>query len=497
MTSISNSSSIKTDNEQQNYNFALVVLTSLFFMWGFMTCLNDILIPHLKSIFTLNYTEVMLIQFCFFTAYAIISLPSGILVERVGYKTGIVIGLVVAGIGCLLFYPAAGYQSYIMFLVALFVLASGITLLQVAANPYVAILGKPEGAASRLNLTQALNSLGTTIAPYFGSLLILSIAVKTVEELSVMKPEEVSAYRLAEASAVQVPYLGLAAALFIIAAVFAVVKLPKIEAADISASGDDGKNYHDLHKNAWGYRHLVLGAIGIFVYVGAEVSIGSFLVNYISQPFIMGISVAEAAKYVALYWGGAMVGRFFGSILLSDSGNSTKKNIYVGLVFILAVVLASIVTKEYQNLSSFSISGFGKTLTFVLLVIVNFIAINLGKSKPGKTLSVLALCASILVIISMFTFGQVAMWSILAVGLFNSIMFPTIFTLAIDGLGRHTGQASGILCTAIVGGALLPVIQGFFADNIGIHHAFFIPVLCYIYIAYYGMKGHIPSYKTV
>ena len=191
------------------------------------------------------------------------------------------------------------------------------------------------------------------------------------------------------------------------------------------------------------------------------------------------------------YW------EYSGSSLLSDTGNSKRKNIYIGLVFVLALVLAAVVTKEYQNLSSFSISGFNKTLTFVLLVVVNFFAINLGKSKPGKTLAVLALCASILVIISMLTFGQFAMWSILAVGLFNSIMFPTIFTLAIDGLGKHTGQASGILCTAIVGGALLPVIQGFFADNIGIHHAFFIPVLCYIYIAYYGMKGHIPSYKTV
>ncbi len=489
-------SNVKTSNGQNNYSFALTVLTSLFFMWGFITCLNDILIPHLKSVFTLNYTQVMLIQFSFFTAYDIISLPSGILVEKVGYKTGIVIGLITAGIGCLLFYPAAGYQSYVMFLVALFILASGITLLQVAANPYVAILGKPETASSRLNLTQAFNSLGTTIAPYFGSLIILSLAVKTVEELKMMKTEDITAYKLDEASAVQVPYLGLAAALFVIAALFAVIKLPKIEASEISASGDGGKNYHDMHDSAWGYRHLVLGAIGIFVYVGGEVSIGSFLVNYISQPFILGVKEAEAAKYVALYWGGAMVGRFFGSILLSDMSKSKKKNIFIGLIFLLAVVLASIISKEYQNLASFSIGGFNKTLTFVLFVVINFVAFNLGKAKPGRTLAILALCAAVLVVISMITFGHVAMWTILAVGLFNSIMFPTIFTLAIDGLGKHTGQASGILCTAIVGGAIIPVVQGFFADNIGIHHAFFLPVLCYIYIAYYGWKGHIPSYKT-
>lgn len=424
---------LKSGNNSQSYSFALSVLTTLFFMWGFITCLNDILIPHLKAVFTLNYTQVMLIQFSFFTAYAVVSIPSGLLVEKLGYKNGIVIGLVTAGIGCLLFYPAAGYQSYIMFLVALFVLASGITLLQVAANPYVAILGKPETASSRLNLTQAFNSLGTTIAPLFGSLLILSMAVKTAEELKVMTDTDLTVYKLAQAGAVQVPYLGLAAALFIIAAMFAIIKLPKIEAAEISASGGEGQNFHDIHESAWKYKHLVLGAIGIFVYVGGEVSIGSFLVNYFGQPEIAGLKEADAGRFVSFYWGGAMIGRFLGSYLT----RKVKPNLYL--------------------------------------------AVNAG-------------VAAFLVIISMMTFGQVAMWSILAVGLFNSIMFPTIFTLAIDGLGKHTGQGSGILCTAIVGGALIPVLQGFFADNIGIHHAFFIPVLCYIYIVFYGLKGYKPTF---
>jgi len=428
-------SNVKAVNNGQNYNFALTVLTSLFFMWGFITCLNDILIPHLKAVFTLNYTQVMFIQFSFFTAYAVVSLPAGILVEKIGYKSGIVIGLITAGIGCLLFYPAASMQSYGMFLGALFVLASGITILQVAANPYVAILGKPETASSRLNLTQAFNSLGTTIAPYFGALIILSIAVKTVEDFKTMSAEQISAYKLAESGAVQVPYLGLAAALFVIAAIFAIVKLPKIEASEVGSSGGDGGSFDHHHKSAWGYKHLVLGAIGIFVYVGGEVSIGSFLVNYIGQPFIAGLKESDAGKFVSFYWGGAMIGRFVGSAVQR-------------------------------------------------------------KINPGKVLSFNAFVAATLVIISMLTFGQVAMWAILAVGLFNSIMFPTIFTLAIDGLGKHTGQASGILCTAIVGGAILPVVQGFFADNIGIHHAFFIPVLCYMYIAYYGIKGHKPSYVT-
>lgn len=423
----------RTGNGQQNYTFALTVLTSLFFMWGFITCLNDILIPHLKAVFTLNYTQVMLIQFSFFTAYAVVSLPSGMLVEKIGYKNGIVIGLITTGIGCLLFYPAAGYQSYIMFLLALFILASGITLLQVAANPYVAILGKPETASSRLNLTQAFNSLGTTIAPLFGSLLILSVAVKTAEELKALTPDERTAYQLMEASAVQAPYLGLAAVLFVIAALFAIIKLPKIEASEVASSNGEGGSYDHHHHSAWGYKHLVLGAVAIFVYVGGEVSIGSFLVNYLGQPFIAGLKEADAGRFVSFYWGGAMVGRFIGSFVQR-------------------------------------------------------------KINPAKVLAFNAFIAGGLVIISMLTNGSVAMWSILAVGLFNSIMFPTIFTLAIDGLGKHTGQGSGILCTAIVGGAILPVIQGFFADNIGIHHAFFIPVLCYIYIAYYGLKGYKPSF---
>jgi MFS transporter, FHS family, L-fucose permease len=421
---------------QQNYTFALSILTSLFFMWGFITCLNDILVPHFKAVFDLNYTRVMLIQFSFFTAYAVISIPAGILVEKIGYKHGIVIGLITGGIGCLFFYPAAAFQSYIMFLIALFVLASGITLLQVAANPFVAILGKPETASSRLNLTQAVNSLGHTIAPYFGSLIILSLAVKTAEDFKTMSQSEINAYKLAEASAVQFPYLGLAAALFIIAALFAIIKLPEIEASEISASGNDIKNYHDYHNSAWGYKHLVLGAVGIFLYVGAEVSIGSFLVNYFGQSFIGGLKESDAGKFVSFYWGGAMIGRFLGSA----------------------------VTR---------------------------------KIKPAKVLVFNAFIAASLVVISMLTFGQVAMWSILAVGLFNSIMFPTIFTLAIDGLGKHTGQASGILCTAIVGGAILPVIQGYFADKIGIHFAFFVPVIGYLYVAYYGIKGHKLSYLTI
>jgi FHS family L-fucose permease-like MFS transporter len=491
-TPISNIKSM-TNNNGTNYTPALIVLTSLFFMWGFITCLNDILIPHLKAIFELNYTQVMLVQFTFFTAYAIVSLPSGMLVEKIGYKTGIIIGLLTAALGTALFFPAAGYRSYGIFLLALFVLASGITLLQVAANPYVAILGKPETASSRLILSQAFNSLGTTIAPIFGSILILSIAVKGADELAKMNMTELEQYKLLEAGSVQTPYLILTGMLIVIAIIIALFKLPKIEAANQSSDNGERINYDDHHQSAWGYRHLVLGAVAIFVYVGGEVSIGSFLVNYFKE--ILNMRESDAGTYVALYWGGAMIGRFFGSITLSGMKNASKKNIYAALVFVLAIVLALYVTKEYENFSTFTLSGFGKTLTFLVLVAVNFIAFNFGNQKPGRTLAILAVFAAGLVIISMITEGHIAMWSILAVGLFNSIMFPTIFTLAIEGLGKHTGQGSGILCTAIVGGAIIPVVQGAFADQIGIHHAFFLPVLCYIYIAYYGLKGHIPTFK--
>ncbi|MDO9049174.1 MAG: L-fucose:H+ symporter permease [Methylobacter sp.] len=411
--------------DKNPYLGSLTILTSLFFIWGFITCLNDILIPHLKSVFTLNYAEAMLIQFCFFTAYFVVSIPSGYLVEKIDYKGGIIAGLSIAGIGCLLFYPAASLHSYPLFLAAFFVLASGITLLQVAANPYVTILGKPETASSRLTMTQAFNSLGTTIAPYFGSLFILATAVKTADEIRLLNADELSAYQAAQAAAVQNPYLLLAAVLFGVAIIFTLIKLPKIEAAKTQVSGVED----DVHDSAWDYKHLVLGAIGIFVYVGGEVSIGSFLINFLGEPSIAGLAEQDAGKYVSFYWGGAMVGRFIGAAVMQ-------------------------------------------------------------KIQPAKMLTFNAVTAALLVLMTMLGSGHVAMWTILAVGLFNSIMFPTIFSLAVSGLGKHTGQGSGILCAAIVGGAVLPVVQGLFADRIGIQQAFFIPVLCYCYIAYYGWRGY-------
>ena len=422
------------DTQQSSYSGSLSLLTTLFFIWGFITCLNDILIPHLKAVFTLSYTQAMLVQFCFFAAYFVVSVPSGYLLKKISYKAGIVTGLAIASIGCLLFYPAANLQSYSLFLVALFVLASGITLLQVAANPYVTLLGKPESASSRLTITQAFNSLGTTIAPYFGALIVLAAAVKSTEEIAKLNSLELSTYQSLQAAAVQIPYLGLSTLLLLMAIVFALIKLPAIQLADIEL--DKLKSESILEKtSAWAYRHLVLGALGIFMYVGAEVCIGSFLISFLIEPQVAGLSIVDAGKYASFYWGGAMVGRFLGAMIMQ-------------------------------------------------------------KVPANKLLTFNALIAVMLVLTAVMGSGQLVMWALLAVGLCNSIMFPTLFSLAINGLGKHTRQGSGILCTAIVGGAILPLIQGVFADSVGIQNAFIIPALCYAYIVFYGYKGHRPALKV-
>lgn len=412
MANISNSSpevAMSDQDSQSNYMFALTSLTSLFFMWGFITCLNDILIPHLKNMFDLNYTQAMLIQFCFFGAYFIVSIPAGKLVGKLGFQRGIVAGLIIACIGCVLFFPAAEIRSYPLFLGALFVLASGITVLQVSANPFVSILGKPETAPSRLTMTQAFNSLGTTVAPYFGSVLILSAAVESGNS----------------GKSVGSTYLLLALMLLILALIFAFIKLPKIEAQATNSE-------QTANGSALQHKHLVYGAMGIFVYVGAEVSIGSLLINFLGMEHIAAMEEAEAARYITYYWGGAMVGRFIGAAAMQK------------------------------------ISG-------------------------GKALAFNALCAGILVMIAILTSGAVAMWAILLVGLCNSIMFPTIFSLAISGLKEHTAQGSGILCLAIVGGALVPLLQGFLADTIGLQISFILPVICFVFIAWYGLVGSKPQ----
>jgi len=426
----SSSAASTPGSENTNYRGPLTVITSLFFIFGFITCLNDTLIPHLKGLFNLNYTQASMVQFCFFAAYFLVSLPAGKLLGKIGYKNGMITGLVIAGLGCLMFYPAAAQHSYALFLSGLFVLASGITTIQVAANPYVAVLGPIKTSSSRLNLVQAFNSLGTTLAPLFGSMLILSTIGNGGPELMIYDPNREETIRLAKAQAVQGPYLGLAAALFVLAVFVAFSKLPKI-----SPNQDSSAEKNETSKKSiWEFRHLVLGAIGIFVYVGAEVSIGSFLVNLLAEPSIAGLAADKAGQYVAFYWGGAMVGRFIGSGILQ-------------------------------------------------------------RFDSAKVLGIYSIFAMALVILTLTTSGSTAMYAILSVGFFNSIMFPNIFTLSIQGLGKFTAQGSGILCAAIVGGAIVPVIQGYLADRIGIHSSFLLPIICYAYIAHYGFKGSV-EYKN-
>ena len=407
-----------------NYSRALAVVTTLFFMWGFLTCLNDILVPHLKSIFNLNYAQVMLVQFAFFSAYFLFSMPWSKVVNTVGYQRTMVVGLLTMAVGAFLFLPAASSASYPLFLAALLILAAGITGLQVAANPYVDLLGKPETASSRLDLTQAFNSLGTTIAPKIGGLLILSAAPLAVEQLRELAPSALHAYRVQQAASVKLPYTVIGLALIMLAILIGSFNLPKVETAE--ESGAKGRD------SIWRHRNLYLGAVAIFAYVGAEVSIGSFLVNYFALPEIAGLSPRSAAAYVSFYWGGAMVGRFLGAPLLR-------------------------------------------------------------RFRPGYLLGICAICAAALVIASMLSSGVAAMWAMLAVGFFNSIMFPTIFSLGVAELGSLTGNGSGLLNMAIVGGAIMPVIQGVIADRIGIHHAFFLPAICYLYILFYGVTGSRPN----
>jgi FHS family L-fucose permease-like MFS transporter len=428
-TTSSNSNTLLDPNK--NYTAPLIIVTALFFMWGFITCLNDILIPYLKNLFHLNYTQAMLIQFTFFGAYFLMSLPSGKVVSKIGYKNGIIVGLVTCGIGCLLFYPAAETKMYGFFLAALFVLASGVTLLQVAANPYVAILGKPETSSSRLNLTQAFNSLGTTLAPKFGKIFILSgVVTYSAAQLNELNPGQIMEYQIAQADIVKSPYLGLAGAFILLAIIIWISKLPSINTGN--KEGEPQSSIGDALK----HKHLLLGVICIFMYVGGEVSIGSFIINFLNQPHIGGLSEAEASDYVTYFWGGAMVGRFIGAAALS-------------------------------------------------------------KINPGKALGFCAGMVVLLLAITITTTGQIAMWSVISVGLFNSIMFPTIFTLAIKNLGINTSQGSSLLVMAIVGGAIIPLAQGALADAIGIQLAFILPVLCYLYIVFYGFVGSKPRQVTL
>lgn len=379
------------------YRKALFSLSVMFFMLGFITCLNDVLVPFLKQAFELDYSQAALIQFCFFGAYGLVAIPSSKIIEKYGYHRGIVVGFILASLGCLLFYPAVTLEKYYLFLLALFVLASGVVMLLVAGNPYVAELGPRETASSRLSMVQAFNSFGTFIAPFFGAIFILSKMTN------------------ADVEAVKLPYLIIAIILMLVAFLVSRLDFPKM---------DSHKEDHSGWKQTLSNKNLIWGMIGIFTYVGAEVSIGSFLVNYVIE--MSQLPAPQAANLVAIYWGGAMAGRFLGIFTL----------------------------KEFE---------------------------------PRKVLTIHALSAFSLVLISINSEGMTAIYSMILVGFCNSIMFPAIFTLSIKGLNGSTQKASGLLATAITGGAILPVMTGQLADMMGLRMAFALPALCYLYITLFGV----------
>ena len=422
-----------TDPQLKTDTRAMSVATALFFMVGFLTCLNDIIIPHLKSIFALNYAEVLTVQFAFFTSYFVFSYPGGALVDKFGYKKTMVVGLVIMAVGAAGFIPAANLALFPVFLIALIVLAAGMTVVQVAVNPYVTVIGPPKTASSRLNLAQAFNSVGTFIAPFFGAVLILrnAVPVITPHHLLSMSEIERQTYRAAQASTVSLPYIGIALMLLFLAIALALIKLkPQTGMTDLTQDFRPGAFAEALSKpdSIWHHPWLIAGALGIFTYVGAEVTIGSLLVNYMGLPQIAALDESVAAKFLMVYWGGAMVGRFIGSAILQ-------------------------------------------------------------RVRTGPVLGGAAIGAFTLVVISLLTHGHMAMYALLFVGIFNSIMFPSIFTLGIQDLGPLTSKGSSLLIAAIVGGALIPLGTGALADRIGLHPSFIVPAICYIYIAIFGIAA--------
>ncbi len=407
--------------EGQSYKMPLVVVTNLFFIWAFVTNLNDVLIPYLKKACQLTDFQSSLVQFSFFIAYFIMSIPSAGIIKRVGYKRAMLIGLLCMLLGALLFIPAAITGIYFVFLAALFILASGVTLLQVAANPYVTILGKPETASARLNLTQAFNSLGATVGPWIGGTLILSAL--TEEQFSLLSEAEKIASQEEQSAMVVMTYVGLAAVILLISAIIYFSKLPEIGVEEETTT-----DAVDDKTNIFTHRHLLLGVVSIFLYVGAEVAIGSFIIRLAGDPAIGGLTELEGKNFVSYYMFFAMVGRFAGSYFLS-------------------------------------------------------------KISPSKVVGFNALVAVALLFVGVFTSGTLALYSIVLIGLCNSIMFPTIFTLAIKDLGSFAKQGSSYLVMAIVGGAFVPPLMGYVSGLQGIQKAFLVPVACYVFIAFYGFKG--------
>lgn len=443
----------------RSYRGPFAIMTVLFFMWGFMTVWNDILIPRFKEAFTLNYFQAMLVQLAFFGAYAVgaliyylVSMISGDPINRLGYKNGVILGLLISAFGSALFYPAATTASYPFFLLALFVVGLGFAMLQIAANPYVTILGPERTASSRLNLSQGFNSFGTTIGPIIGGWLIFTVFTRAEAH---------------GADSVKIPYLCFAAVFLALAMLFAFAHLPAFSNPDTITRG----------AGALRHPHTVLGMIAIFMYVGGEVTVGSVIINFLGTPRLGGLAHEQASRYLAFYWGGLMIGRFMGAFALSDLRGWLKH----GLVALVPVAAAVTV---------FLLSGPANALPYTALLAGLLVAFYAGESSPQRMLALFSGVIILLLAVGMGTSGAVAQWSILGIGLFCSVMWSNIFALAIEGLGPLKSQASSLLVMAILGGAVLPPLQGAVADALGIQTSFVVPMIAFAYVAFYGLYGY-------
>ena len=438
--------------QKNNLLVGMSVFGAIFFIFGFATTFIVTLSAPVKEIFNLSEFGAQLLSSAFFIAYPLMSIPTGRLIDRIGYKWTVIAGLGLMALGSFIYIPAASLPSFPIFLVGTFILATGVVFLQVAANPYVTAIGPESTASSRLNLTQALNSIATMIAPWL-------IAVAIFKGLEFPTDSAIAAER------VPMPFIIMGIIVLIVAVAIFSIKLPAI------------KSEKSEKKSILKYPHVVLGAIAIFTYVGAEVGNAGLIVNYLKNS--IGMMPEEASTYAAIYWGGAMVGRFFGSFMFSDIP-TTKKYTYAIPVLVLAVVSGSFVTDWNWNIG----------IVFSAIALANFLIMQIGQGKAAKTLAIFALVAALLDIATTFTTGSVALWTIISIGLFNSIMFPNIFSLAVKDLDKgELSGASGLINALILGGAIIPPLMGGIADNFGYTYAFLVPAICYIYILYYAISG--------
>ena len=437
--------------EQKNTQTAgMAFMGMIFFLFGFVTTFNITLADKFKSVFELSNFEAQLVNGAFFFTYFVLAFTAGGVIKKIGYKGGVILGLLLVAVGSFLFFPAAKALSFPFFLFAIFIMAGGVVFLQTAANPYVTALGPSETASGRLNLTQALNSIATYLAPILAGLFVFKTAAN-------------AALNAAE-SVPTTPFLIIAVVVIIIAAAVYMLKLPVIPTTGVE------------RKSVWKHLHVVLGAVAIFCYVGAEVGSAAMLQRYFQEALQMARN--DAAMMIALYWGGAMVGRFYGSFMLSNVEKS-KKYLYTVLVIALALFVGWFVRKEITD-----------GLIFAGIALINYLAIQLGRGNASRSLAVFGLIAALLLVIVMSVSGPVILWVGLSIGFFNSIMFPNIFALGVDGLDKgELSMASGLINTMIVGGAVVPVLMGLIADGVGVRFAFILPIICYLYIVYFALVG--------